>query len=59
MVTRGRNVAASRSTVRITVDEPVATRTWRENLGSYSGGRLFTSAAEVEAYLQEERDSWE
>ena len=47
------------ATVRITVDEAVATRSWRENLGSYTGGRLFSSAAEVEAYLEEERNSWE
>ena len=25
----------------------------------YSGGRLFKTAEEVDAYIQEERDSWE
>src|SRR5262249_51145075 len=31
----------------------------RERLGDYPGGRLFKSAEEVDAYLREERDSWD
>jgi hypothetical protein len=29
-----------------------------ENLAGYEGGRLFKTAAEVDAYIKEERDSW-
>jgi len=46
--------------VRIVVEEeaPPAKKTLLENLGGYKGGRLFKTAAEVDAYLKEERDSW-
>ncbi len=30
----------------------------RETLGDYKGGELFKTAAEVDAYIKEERDSW-
>lgn len=30
-----------------------------EILGDYPGGRLFKSAEEVDAYIREERDSWD
>ena len=30
-----------------------------EILKDYPGGRLFKSAAEVDAYIREERDAWE
>jgi hypothetical protein len=48
------------ATVLILVDEnEPPKRTLREVLGDYRGGQLFRSAEEVEAYLREERDSWE
>ena len=34
-------------------------RTLSEILGDYPGGRLFKTAEEVDAYIREERDSWE
>ena len=37
---------------KLTIDEHL------EQAG-YSGGRLFKTAEEVDAYIQEERDSWE
>jgi hypothetical protein len=47
-------------TVSISLDEgDTAKRPFREVLGNYSGGQLFRSAEEVEAYLQAERDSWD
>jgi hypothetical protein len=38
---------------------PVEKRTLSEILGDYPGGRLFKTAEEVDAYIREERDSWE
>ncbi len=34
-------------------------RSMREILNELPGGRIFKTAAEVDAYLREERDSWE
>jgi len=34
-------------------------RPFWEVIGNYAGGRLFRTAEEVDAYLREERDSWE
>jgi hypothetical protein len=48
------------ATVHILVQgESPAKRPLREVLGDYRGGQLFKTAAEVDAYLQAERDSWE
>jgi hypothetical protein len=38
---------------------PAEKRTLSEILGDYPGGRLFKTAEEVDAYIREERDSWE
>jgi hypothetical protein len=35
------------------------TITERLALANYAGGRLFKTAEEVDAYIREERDSWE
>ncbi len=48
------------ATVRITLgDEGAPKRPFREVLGSYSGGELFRTAEEVDAYVRSERDSWD
>ena len=46
-------------TVQIVLSEEAQTekKTLRENLAGYEGGQLFKTAAEVKAYLKEERDS--
>ena len=38
---------------------PAEKRALSEILGDYPGGRLFKTAEEVDAYIREERDSWE
>jgi hypothetical protein len=47
-------------TLHIVVQDetPPAKKSLLENLGGYKGGRLFKTAAEVDAYIKEERDSW-
>ncbi|MCC6418957.1 MAG: hypothetical protein IT429_12045 [Gemmataceae bacterium] len=40
-------------------DAPPAKRPLREVLGEYRGGQLFRSAEEVDAYLRQERESWD
>jgi hypothetical protein len=48
------------ATVQITIsDEERRKRPLREVLGNYPGGRLFRTAEEVDAYLHEERESWD
>jgi hypothetical protein len=48
------------ATVVVFVDDPVpAKRRLSEVLGDYPGGQLFQSAAEVDAYLRTERESWD
>jgi hypothetical protein len=48
------------ATVFVVVDEELPPkRPLKEVLGDYPGGQLFKSAAEVEAYLKAERDSWD
>jgi hypothetical protein len=50
----------ARATVLILLEEPQPPkRRLQEVLGDYPGGRLFKSAEEVDAYLREERDSWD
>jgi hypothetical protein len=44
--------------VLVTLDGEPKKRSFYENLGDYRGG-LFKTAEEVEAYIREERDSWE
>ena len=46
--------------VRIVVEEepPREKKSLLENLGGYKGGRLFKTAAEVDQYIKEERESW-
>ncbi len=48
-------------TIRIVVGDeaPREKRSFLENLGGYKGGQLFKTAAEVDAYIKEERDSWD
>ena len=47
-------------TVLVTLAEgQPSKRPLREVLGEYQGGRLFRTAEEVDAYLREERDSWD
>jgi hypothetical protein len=50
--------------VRVVYSEPPArpkklTITERLAQAGYTGGRLFKTAEEVDAYIQEERNSWE
>jgi hypothetical protein len=47
-------------TIRIVLGDeaPRKKRSLLENLGGYKGGQLFKTAAEVDAYIKEERDSW-
>ena len=40
-------------------EEPQEKRPVREVLANLSGHRLFQTAEEVDAYIREERDSWE
>jgi len=50
------------STARVLItleEEEPKKRPLRENLGNYRGGRMFKTAEEVEAYIREERDSWD
>lgn len=48
------------ATVMITIAEAEQPkRPLREVLGDYRGGQLFRTAEEVEAYLSEERGSWD
>ena len=48
------------ATVFIVLDEGEgARRPLREVLGDYPGGQLFRSAEQVDAYLREERESWD
>jgi hypothetical protein len=48
------------ATVFIVVDEEQPRkRPLNEVLGDYPGGKLFQSAEEVDAYLREERASWD
>jgi hypothetical protein len=48
------------ATVFIVLDEnQPSKRPLREVLGDYAGGGLFRSAEEVDAYLREERASWD
>lgn len=50
----------ARATVLILLeDQQPPKRRLHEVLGDYPGGRLFQSAEEVDAYLREERDSWD
>lgn len=46
------------ATVSITVEDE-GKRPFREVLGDYPGHQLFQSAAEVDAFLNEERDAWD
>lgn len=49
-----------RATVLISMsDEETPKRPLREVLAGYPGGQLFKTAEEVDAYLREERDSWD
>ncbi len=48
-------------TVQIVLEDdetPVRKRSLLENLDGYQGGQLFKTAAEVDQYIREERDSW-
>jgi hypothetical protein len=47
-------------TVRIVVPDEAAPpkKSLMENLGGYKGGQLFKTAAEVDQYIKEERESW-
>ena len=47
-------------TLHIVVQDeaPREKRSFLENLGDYKGGQLFKTAAEVDAYIKEERESW-
>jgi hypothetical protein len=48
------------ATVFIVLDEDgLPKRPLHEVLGDYPGGQLFHSAEEVDAYLRQERDSWD
>jgi hypothetical protein len=50
----------SQATVIITLpDEALEKRPYREVLGDYTGGKLFKSGEEVEAYIKSERDPWD
>jgi hypothetical protein len=46
-------------TVQIRVEDATPKRRISEILADYPGGRLFKTGAEVDAYIKEERDSWE
>ena len=53
-------IPGQKATVWIAVDPaPTEKRALSEILGDYPGGRLFKTAEEVDAYIREERDSWE
>ena len=48
------------ATVLVLVDEtPIPKRKLTEILAAYPGGQLFRSAAGVDAFLKEERESWD
>jgi hypothetical protein len=49
------------ATVVVQVEEegPTPRRRLSEVLAGYPGGQLFRSAEEVDAYLREERESWD
>jgi hypothetical protein len=47
------------ATVVIPLDEQQPKRRLSDVLAGYSGGQLFRSAEEVEAYLRAERDAWD
>jgi hypothetical protein len=48
------------ATVLVLLDEtPPTKRKLSDILAGYPGGQLFRSAAEVDAFLKEERDSWD
>jgi len=48
------------ATVFIVLNGPeMPKRPFWEVIGNYPGGRLFRTAEEVDAYVREERDSWE
>jgi len=48
------------ATVLVLVDDaPSSKRKLSDILAAYPGGQLFRSAAEVDAFLKEERDSWD
>jgi hypothetical protein len=49
----------AKATVLILWEEQPPKRPLDEVLGDYPGGRLFQSAEEVDAYLREERNSWD
>jgi hypothetical protein len=55
-------VAGQQATVIVRVEEePIEKLTITERLAraNYRGGALFKTADEVDAYIREERDSWE
>ena len=45
-------------TIRIVVHDQLKKRKISDILANYPGGQLFKTAAEVDAYIKEERDSW-
>jgi hypothetical protein len=53
-------VPGEQVTVIVKIDEPEKmTITERLARAKYQGGSLFKTAEEVDAYMREERDSWE
>jgi hypothetical protein len=52
-------VGAKATVLILWEEQPPRKRPLHEVLADYPGGQLFKSAEEVEAYLREERDSWE
>jgi hypothetical protein len=54
-------VEGQQATVFVVLEEKVQEpkRTLSEILRNYPGGQLFKTAAEVDAYIRAERDSWE
>ena len=53
-------VPGRRARVFVIIEEENAEkRRLSEILGDYPGGRLFKSVEEVDAYIREERDSWD
>ena len=53
-------VPGEQVTIIVKIEEPEKmTITERLARANYKGGRLFKTAEEVDAYIREERDSWE
>ena len=54
-------VVGQQVTVFVVIEEEaqIPKRPLSEILHDYPGGRLFKTAAEVDAYIRQERDSWE